>query len=485
MRRCIDNFTLLTDFYELTMMNGYLEEGMADTYAYFEYYFRNVPDEAGFAICCGLESFIDYIEHLKFNASDIDYIRNKGIFSEAFIERLINFEFTGDIWAITEGTPIFPSEPIVIVRAKVFEAQLIETALLLFFNHQSLIATKASRIVRAADGRAVMEFGARRAQGIDASVMGARSCFIAGCVGSSNCVTDKLYGVPALGTMAHSWVQLFPSEYDAFMAYARSYPQNCSLLIDTYDVIKSGIPNAIRVFDEVLKPLGIRPKGVRIDSGDIAYLTKKMRKMLDEAGYSDCPIICSNSLDEFIIRELLMQNAKIDSFGVGERMITSKSSPVFGGVYKLVAIEQDGRIINKIKKSENVEKITTPGFKQLWRLFNKDTGKAMADLVTFHDEMVDDTKPLEIFDPKDTWKRKTLDNFKAKPMLERIYKAGKLVYTSPDIHEIQRHCKESLDYLWDEVKRFEYPHKYFVDLSYDLWKTKDDMIKSIDANHGA
>ncbi len=472
-----DKFSLLTDFYELSMMNGYFNEKMQDQIAYFEYYFRNVPDEGGYAISCGLESFVEYIKNLHFSDDEIELLRSREMFTEEFLERLSKYKFSADVWAIPEGTPVFANEPLVIVRGAVFEVQLIETALLLFFNHQSLIATKASRIVSAAQGRSVLEFGARRAQGVDASVMGARSAYIAGCKATSNLLAEKEFGIPSLGTMAHSWVQMFESELEAFKAYAISYPDNCNLLIDTFDVFKSGLPNAIKIFDEVLKPLGKKPTGVRIDSGDIAYITKKVRKILDEAGYQDCPIMVSNSMDEIIIRNLLLQDAKIDAFGVGERLITAKSQPVFGGVYKLVATEKNGSIVNKIKISETFNKITTPGFKQLWRLFDKDSGKAMADLVSFHDETIDDTKSIEIFDPIDTWKTKTIHNFNAVPMLKKIFDKGELVYDMPSLEEIRQNCANSLDYLWDEVKRFDKPHKYIVDLSYDLWKTKCEMIR--------
>lgn len=477
MNKYFENKTLLTDFYELTMMNGYLEESLADKTVYFEYYFRSLPDKAGFAISCGLLSFIEYIKKLKFTKSDIDYIKSKPLFSEKFSKRLENFSFTGDVWSVEEGTPVFPKEPIVVVRASVFEAQLIETALLLFFNHQSLMATKSSRIVRAALGKTVMEFGARRAQGIDASIMGARAAYIAGCKFSSNSLADKLFDVPASGTMAHSWIQFFDSELEAFTAYARTYPDNCNLLVDTYDVLYSGIPNAIKVFDTVLKPMGKRPSGIRIDSGDIAYLSKKSRELLDRAGYEDCKIVVSNSLDEYIIRDLLLQGAEIDAFGVGERLITSKSSPVFGGVYKMVALEKNGEIINKIKISENVEKITTPGFKKVYRIFNKDTNKAVADLITLYDEEVDESKPLEIFDEKHTWKRKTIKNFYTENLLKRIFKKGKLVYKVPSLEETRTHCLESLDYLWKEVKRFDNPHTHIVDLSQKLWDLKHTMIE--------
>lgn len=472
----VENLTMLVDFYEISMMNGYLENGMADQIVYFDYYFRTIPDKAGFAIFVGLSSLIDYIKKLEFTDRDIEYLRNKAHFGETFLERLRNFKFEGDIWAMKEGSPIFPNEPIVSVRGKVFEVQLIETALLLFCNHQTLIATKANRIVRSADGKPVLEFGARRAQGYSASVMGARAAYIGGCVGTSNALADILYKVPASGTMAHSWVQLFDDEYSAFEAYAKAYPDSTLLLVDTFNVIKSGIPNAIKVFDNVLKPMGKRPLGIRIDSGDIAYLSKVSRKMLDEAGYEDCKIFVSNSLDEYIIRDLTYQEACIDAYGVGERLITSKSSPVFGGVYKLVATEKDGVMIPKIKLSENVEKITTPGFKQVWRLFSKKNDRMIADQVTLHDETIDDGKSLELFHPEFTWKRQIVDDFYAKPMLLSIFAQGELVYEEPDIEEVRNYCLQSVEQLWDEVKRFESPHEYYVDFSQKLWQLKQDLL---------
>ena len=391
------NLTMLTDFYEFTMINGFFEHNIGNKTAYFDMFFRRVPDNGGFAVMAGVEQMIDYLNKLHFTAEDIEYLRSKKIFNEKFLEYLENFKFECDVWAIPEGTPIFPGEPIVTVRGPVIQAQFVETMILLTINHQSLIATKANRIVRASDGRAVMEFGSRRAQGSAAAITGARAAYIAGCSGTACTITDKLYGVPALGTMAHSWIQMFDSEYEAFKAYAQTYPDGCTFLIDTYNVLKSGLPNAIKVFDEVLKPMGKRPKGVRIDSGDITYLSKKCRKILDEAGYPDCGIVASNSLDEYIIRDMLLQGAQINQFGVGERLITSKPESVFGGVYKLAATEnENGEIIPKIKISENVSKITTPCFKQVYRLYSKDGGKAMADVVTLHDETIDSDKPYAI-----------------------------------------------------------------------------------------
>ena len=473
-----ENFTLLTDFYEFTMANGFFVEGYGDKIAYFDMFFRKVPDDGGFAIMAGVEQLIEYLKGLHFSEEDIEYLRSKKIFDERFLDYLRNFKFECDVWAIPEGTPIFPSEPVVTVRGPAVQAQFIETMVLLTINYQSLIATKANRIVRAADGRGVMEFGSRRAQGYNAAVLGARAAYIGGCVGTACTISDRDYGVPALGTMAHSWVQLFDDEYEAFKAYAQVYPDSCTLLIDTYNVLKSGLPNAIKVFDEVLKPMGKRPKGVRIDSGDITYLSKKCRKMLDEAGYPDCGIVASNSLDEYIIRDTLIQGAKIDSFGVGERLITSKSDPIFGGVYKLVAVEnKEGELIPKIKVSENVAKITIPGFKQVYRLYSSETSAAIADVITEFDEVIDDSKPYEIFDPEYTWKRKTINDFYARPLLKQIFKKGECVYETPSLDTLREYCKMEIDGLWDEVKRFENPHKYYVDMSQKVWDTRANLLR--------
>ena len=400
------NLTMLCDFYELTMGNGYFEKGYKDRITYFDLFFRRCPDGGGFAIAAGLEQIIEYIQNLHFSAEDIEYLRGRNLFSEEFLAYLADFRFTGDIWAVPEGTPIFPQEPIITVRAPAIEAQLIETFLLLCINHQSLIATKASRVVRAAQGRTVLEFGSRRAQGADAASLGARAAYIGGCNGTACTISDQLYGVYAGGTMAHAWVQMFDSEYEAFKAYCEMYPNNATLLVDTYNTLKSGVPNAIRVFNEVLKPKGSTKCGIRLDSGDMAYLTQKARKMLDDAGWTECQISVSNSLDEYIIQDILRQGAKIDMFGVGERLITARSEPVFGGVYKLAAVvNDDGEIVPKIKISENVGKITNPHFKKLYRFIGKDTGKAIADYLCVHDETVDDSKDIEIFDPEATWKR--------------------------------------------------------------------------------
>ncbi|QVK17434.1 nicotinate phosphoribosyltransferase [Mycoplasmatota bacterium] len=470
------NLTLLTDFYEFTMVNGFFEDNKKDTIAYFDMFFRKVPDNGGFAIMAGIEQVIEYIRNLHFTDEDIQFLKNKNMFSEDFLDYLKNFNFSCSIWAVEEGMPIFPNEPIVVVKGPVIQTQLIETMILLTVNHQSLIATKTNRIVRAAKNRAVMEFGSRRAQGYDGAVYGARAAYIGGCVGTACTLADQAFKVPALGTMAHSFVQLYPTELDAFKAYARIYPDNCTLLVDTYNVIKSGIPNAIKTFNEVLIPLGYRPRGVRIDSGDITYLSKTARKMLDDAGFSDCKIVASNSLDEYIIRDLLMQGAEIDMFGVGERLITSKSEPVFGGVYKLVAIEEKDKIIPKIKISENVAKITNPGFKQIYRFFDKKTNKALADVITLNEEIIQDDGEYEIFDPNNIWKRKKLSNYYVKKLLVPIFEDGKCVYKLPSLSEIRSRCEKQIETLWDTILRFENPHEYYVDLSQKLWDLKQGMI---------
>lgn len=472
-----DNLTMLCDFYELTMSNGYFKNGFYKRTTYFDVFFRNVPDNGGFAIAAGLEQVVDYIENLHFSKEDIDFLRSKKIFDEEFLDYLKDFRFSGDIYAVPEGTPVFPHEPILTVKAPAIEAQLIETYVLLAINHQSLIATKANRIVRAAEGRTVLEFGSRRAQGADGAVIGARAAYIGGCAGTACTLTDEKYGVPAGGTMAHSWVQMFDTEYEAFKTYCEIYPENATLLVDTYNTLKSGIPNAIRAFKEVLLPKGITNCAIRLDSGDISYLSKKARKMLDEAGLTDCKIVASNSLDEYLIRDLVMQDAKVDIFGVGERLITAKSAPVFGGVYKLVAVEdEDGEIIPKIKISENIAKITNPHYKKLYRFYDKESGKAIADELCIYDEEIDDTKPHTIFDPEAVWKSKTLTGYTAKNLHITVYKDGKLVYKLPELNEIKKYCAEQIETLWDEVKRFENPHTYYVDLSKRLWNEKSRLL---------
>lgn len=472
------NLTMLVDFYELTMANGFLENGRGDEIAYFDMFFRKVPDNAGYAVMAGIAQVIEYIESLSFSEEDIEYLRSKEIFSERFLEYLKGFEFVCDVWAVPEGTPIFPNEPILTVRGPAIQAQFIETMILLTVNHQSLIATKANRIVTAAQGRPVMEFGSRRAQGYDGAIYGARAAYIGGCTGTACTISDREFGVKALGTMAHSWVQLFPTELEAFRAYAKVYPDSCTFLVDTYSTLKSGVPNAITVFKE-LEAEGHKGVGIRIDSGDIAYLSKRARKMLDDAGLDYINIVASNSLDEYIIRDLIVQGAKIDSFGVGERLVTSKSEPVFGGVYKLVAVEENGEIVPKIKISENAVKITNPSYKDLWRLFDNKSGKAVADVITLADEVIDDTKPYTIFDPVQIYKRTTLTDFTAKKLRVQIFDKGKCVYESPAIEEIREYCKQQLELIWDEVKRFENPHLYYVDLSQNLWDLKQKMLSEL------
>ena len=471
------NLTMLCDFYEITMGNGYFKSGIGDRIVYFDAYYRDNPDNGGYAIAAGLEQIVRYINELHFDEEDIEYLRSKGLFEEEFLDYLRNFKFTGDMWAIPEGTVVFPGEPLITVRAPAIEAQFIETYILMSLNHQSLIATKASRMTRAAKGRAISEFGSRRAQGADAAILGARAAYIGGCAATACTITDEAYGVPATGTMAHSWIQMFDDEYTAFKTYCEIYPNNATLLVDTYNVLESGIPNAIRAFREVLVPRGITKCGIRIDSGDITYLTKKARAMLDEAGFPQCKIVISNSLDEYIIRELIRQGAEIDMFGIGERLITAKSDPVFGAVYKVCAIEKDGEIVPKIKISENVGKITTPHFKKVYRLRGRDTGKAEADLLCVYDETVDDSKPIEIFDPEYTWKRKTLKDFIATELLVPIFKDGKQVYKLPELADIRQHCADEIAGMWDEVRRFTNPHNYYVDLSEKLWQVKHDLIR--------
>lgn len=470
------NLSLLADFYEFTMSNGFYAKNMTNQIAYFDVFFRKIPDNGGYVIFSGLEQIIDYINNLKFDNDDIEFLRNTNKFSNEFLDYLSNFKFTGDIWAIPEGTVVFPNEPLITVRAPIIEAQILETFILLLVNHQSLITTKASRIVASAKGRPVMEFGARRAHSIDAAFLGARAAMIGGCIGTSCTLTAKEFNVPALGTMAHSFVQSFDSEYEAFKAYAECYPNDCTLLIDTYDTINSGLVNAIKVFNEVLVPHGYRPKGVRLDSGDLAYLSKQVRQILNDAGFPDCKICVSNSLDEFLISSLLEQGAQIDSFGVGENLITAKSDPVFGGVYKLVATENNGKIIPKIKISENVAKITNPGFKKVYRFYDKNSNKALADVITLHDEIIPENN-YKIFDPENSWKEKVLNNYTVRPLQEQIFKNGDLVYSTPSLSEICEKSKKELETLWPEIKRLKNPHKYYVDLSKPLWDLKNKLLK--------
>ncbi len=471
------NLTMLTDFYEFTMANGYFERGMGDRRAYFDMFFRRVPDGGGYAVMAGVEQLIDYFSNLHFTDADIEYLRERTCFSEGFLDYLANFKFACDVWAVPEGTPVFPGEPLVTVAGPMIQAQFVETMILLTINHQTLVATKANRITRAAEGRVVLEFGSRRAQGYDGAILGARAAYIGGCHGTACVISDRDYHIPAGGTMAHSWVQMFDSEYEAFRAYADIYPDNCVFLVDTYNVLKSGVPNAIKVAKEMAAQ-GIRPKGIRLDSGDIAYLSIKAREMLDAAGFPDMQIMASNSLDEHLVRDLINQGARIDSFGIGERLITSKSEPVFGGVYKLVAVDDvNGKIIPKIKVSENVEKITTPHFKKIYRLYDNETGKALGDVLTLHDEVIDESKPYTLFHPTYTWKKKVVTNFTARPLQVQLFDKGELVYQSPDIETIRQYCVDQLQTLWPQTLRFENPQTYYVDFSTRLWKVRHDLLE--------
>lgn len=468
--------SLLMDFYELTMANGYFKDNKKDQIAVFDVFFRSIPDGGGYAVFAGLEQVIEYIKDLSFSEDELNYLRSKDVFDEAFLDYLRHFKFTSDVYAMKEGTPIFPHEPIIIVKGPIIECQIIETMILLTINHQSLIATKASRIVHAAQGRAVLEFGARRAHGYDASIFGARAAYISGAIGSSNTYVDYKYQIPAIGTMAHSYIQSYDSEYEAFKAYAFTYPKNTVLLVDTYNTLKEGIPNAIKIHHDILAPMGYRLKGIRLDSGDLTYLTKEARKMLDQNGLQDVKITVSNSLDEYLIKELIHQGAQIDAFGVGERLVTARSEAVFGGVFKLSAIESHGELVPKIKISENIQKTTTPGFKQVYRFYDE-LGMAEADVITLHSEEIDETKPYHLFDPNFPWKAKTIENYKVVRLLNPIFVKGKLIYDLPSLDTIRKYAKEEHDRLWPEVLRLEHPHEYYVDLSQDLWDLKQDMIK--------
>lgn len=475
------NLTLLMDFYELTMSQVYFNNKQNNEVV-FDLFYRKNPENGGFAIFAGLEQVIEYVQDLRFSKGDIDYLRSTGCFSEEFLEYLKTVRFTGDLWAIPEGTPIFPYETLIRIKAPLIEAQLVETAMLAVINHQTLIATKARRIVQAADNKTVMEFGARRAHNFDSALYGARAAYIAGVTGTATTLAGKEFGIPALGTMAHSFVQSFPSEYDAFLAYAKTYPDACTLLVDTYNTLKSGVPNAIKVAKDYLEPNGHRLKGIRIDSGDMAYISKKARKMLDEAGLQDCQIVSSNSLDEYLIESLLTrQGARIDSFGVGENLIVSKNSPVFGGVYKLAALEKDGEMIPKIKLSENEEKITNPGYKDLYRIYNKEDGLAAADLMTLHGEVIDETEDLTIYHPMNKWKNKVFPagTYTIRALLVPIFVNGELVYKLPSLQEVRAYCEEQLNTLWDEIKRFSNPQEYYVDLTEDLLDLKLSMISEL------
>lgn len=471
-----DNYSMLMDLYEMTMSMGYFESGFKDTIVYFDMFFRRTPDKGGFAIAAGLAQLIEFLKNLHFTEEDISYLRGLGIDNEDFLDYVRKFKFTGDIWAVEEGTPVFPGEPLVTVRAPVIEAQLIETALLVIINHQTLIATKANRIVRAAQGKSIIEFGARRAQGRDGAYMGARAAYIGGCIGTSNLMAGRDFDIPVYGTMAHSWIQLFDDEEEAFRAYAKTYPQASSFLVDTYNTLKTGVPNAIKVFDEVVVPSGHRPSSIRLDSGDLAYLSKEARKMLDQAGYPDVKIMASNSIGEHTLQDLRDQDAEIDLYGVGERLITASSDAVFGGVYKLVALEDKGVIEPKIKISENVEKITTPGFKELYRIYDGVSEKALADLITLRGEEIDPSQPYTLFDPVHTWKKTRVENFILKKLLVPVFKGGKCIYPEKSIQEIRAYREKEEDKLWNGVKRIKNPHKYFVDLSQELWDTKQDLL---------
>jgi len=472
------NLSMLCDYYEFTMANGMLRSGFRDTVATFDLFFRKIPDKGGFAICAGFAQVFEHLNNLRFDEGDIEFLRGKGIFDREFLDYLRDFEFKCDVYTVPEGTPVFPQEPILIVRGPAIQAQLIETMVLAEINHQSLIATKANRIVRAAQGRPVMEFGARRAHGPGSALYGARAAYIGGCSATSCTLADEIFGIPAAGTMAHSWVQLFDSEYAAFAAYARQYPDACTLLVDTYNTLSSGIPNAIRVFNDIVLPAGCRPAGIRIDSGDISYLSIKARALLDEAGFPDCKIVASNALDEYLIRDMLTQGAKVDIFGVGEQLITSRSEPVFGGVYKLSGVYgANGEIIPKIKISENVSKITIPHFKNLFRLYDKQNGgRAIADVITLHGEAIDDALPYEIFHPEFTWKKKTVTDFRARPLLRKVFDKGRVICGLPALKDIRDYCAGETGRLWDEVKRFENPHEYYVDLSPELWRVRQEML---------
>lgn len=469
------NLSMLVEFYEFTMGNTYMADNKQNTRVCFDMFFRKSPDGAQFAIAAGLEQLIDYVKNLHFTDEDIEYLRSKKMFNEEFLMYLRNFKFSGSIYAVPEGTVVYPSEPIVTVVAPAIEAQLLETMILVTINHQSLIATKTNRIVRAAKGRPVLEFGSRRAQGYDGAILGARAAYIGGVTGTACTQTELDYKVPASGTMAHSFIQLYDDEYTAFASYAKHNPDNATLLVDTYNVLQSGVPNAIKVAKEVLEPMGKRLKGIRLDSGDLTYLSKKARKMLDDAGLEDCKIVVSNSLDENIISELLNQGAKIDIFGVGERLITSKSEPVFGGVYKLAAVEENGEFMPRIKVSENIEKITNPGYKEVWRLYDKDTKKALGDVLTLKGEIIPE-ESYEIFDPIYTWKKKTLKNFEARKLQMPIFIDGECVYDVPSLEDTRKYCREEVDSMWEEVTRFINPQNYYVDLSKELWNLKNELL---------
>ena len=471
------NLTMMTDLYQLTMMYGYFKTGMRDNLATFDMFYRSKDATTHYAIMAGLEQLIEYLENLRFDEESLSYLRSLNIFDEDFLDELRNFEFHGDVYAVPEGTIVFPGEPLIRVTAPIFEAQLVETALLNIINHQTLIATKASRVVQAAEGGTVMEFGLRRAQGPDAGIYGARAAIIGGCKSTSNVLTGQMYNIPIAGTHAHSWVMSFPDEITAFRKYAEMFPTSCLLLVDTYDTLKSGVPNAIQVFDE-LRAQGHEPVGIRLDSGDLAYLSREARKMLDAAGYPNTIICASGDLDENLIRDLKLQGACIDTWGVGTKLITSEDCPSLGGVYKMSAETVDGRVIPKIKISENPVKITNPGVKKLWRIYDNQTGKATADLIALDYESFDTTRPLTIYDPVNTWKSMTLTDYTMKELQVKVFENGKRVYESPSLQEIQQHCQDDLDTFWDQYKRLLNPHRYKVDLSDSLWMLKNSMLQN-------
>ncbi|MDO5323109.1 MAG: nicotinate phosphoribosyltransferase [Clostridia bacterium] len=471
------NLTMMTDLYQLTMMYGYFKTGMRDNLATFDMFYRSKDATTHYAIMAGLEQLIEYLENLRFDEESLRYLGGLGIFDEDFLDELRNFEFHGDVYAVPEGTIVFPGEPLIRVTAPIFEAQLVETALLNIINHQTLIATKASRVVQAAEGGTVMEFGLRRAQGPDAGIYGARAAIIGGCKSTSNVLTGQMYNIPIAGTHAHSWVMSFPDEITAFRKYAEMFPTSCLLLVDTYDTLKSGVPNAIQVFDE-LRAQGHEPVGIRLDSGDLAYLSREARKMLDAAGYPNTIICASGDLDENLIRDLKLQGACIDTWGVGTKLITSEDCPSLGGVYKMSAETVDGRVIPKIKISENPVKITNPGVKKLWRIYDNQTGKATADLIALDYESFDTTRPLTIYDPVNTWKSMTLTDYTMKELQVKVFEGGKRVYDSPSLQEIQQHCQDDLDTFWDQYKRLLNPHRYKVDLSDSLWMLKNSMLQN-------
>lgn len=475
-----EKLSMLIDFYELTMSNAYMLNNCMDRTAYFDMSFRKIPDNGGFAIMCGLQQVVERIKDFSFSEEDVEYIKSTNKFSKEFIEYIKNFKFTGDIWSIPEGTPIFPNEPIVTVRAPIIQAQLLETILLMNVNHQSLIATKANRIVRAAKGRAIMEFGSRRAQGSSAAIYGARAAYIGGCDSTSCVMASKKFGIPLKGTMGHSFIQFFDNEYEAFKKYANIYPESCVLLIDTYNALESGIKNAIRIHNEILVPQGKRLAGVRIDSGDITYLSKKIRCALDDNQMKDCKIFASGSLDEYIISDMIVNGCEVDMFGVGEALITSKTDPIFSGVYKLVAVqnENDDEIVPRIKISENVEKISIPSFKNLYRIFESSNNKAIADVVTLNEEEIDTSEPYELFHPRFTWKKKKIENFYTTKLLHPLFVKGEYVGKTMSVQEIRSYSENQLNSFWDEVKRLENPHKYYVDMSKKLWHIQQDMLSN-------